>query len=110
MTATAPRRLAVSRATAWVGLSGLLVLTAGLILYLGRSTGFYFDEWNFVLSRRGWDAQALLMPHNEHLSVVPVLIYKTLFSTVGIDSYLPYLLTGDRYYAEEMKKLGIDFN
>jgi hypothetical protein len=94
MTATAPRRLAVPRATAWVGLAGLLALTAGLVLYLGRSTGFYYDEWNFVLERRAWDAHALLMPHNEHLSLVPVLIYKTLFSTVGIDSYLPYRVAG----------------
>ena len=72
----------------------MLVLTAGLILYLGRSTSFYFDEWNFVLDRRAWDARALLMPHNEHLSVVPVLVYKLLFSTVGIDAYAPYRVAG----------------
>lgn len=94
MTATAPRRVALPRATVWVVLGGLLVATAGLILYLGRSTSFYFDEWNFVLDRRAWDAHALLMPHNEHLSVVPVLVYKLLFSTVGIDSYTPYRVAG----------------
>jgi hypothetical protein len=98
MTATATpaprRRLALPSATVWVGLAGLLVVTAGLILYLGRSTSFYFDEWNFVLERRAWDLDALLKPHNEHLSVVPVLIYKTLFSTVGIESYTPYRVAG----------------
>ena len=95
-TATPPprRRLALPSATAWVGLAGLLVAAAALILYLGRSTGFYYDEWNFVLERRAWSLDALLQPHNEHLSVVPVLIYKLLFSAVGIESYTPYRVAG----------------
>ncbi len=38
-----------------------------------------------MLERRAWDVDALLEPHNEHLSLVPVLIYKALFSTLGID-------------------------
>ena len=33
-------------------------------------------------------------PHNEHLSLVPVLVYKLLFSTVGTDSYVPYRVAG----------------
>jgi len=94
MTAATLRKVQLPRATVWVALAGLLVATAALVLYLGRSTGFYFDEWNFVLERRGWDADALLAPHNEHLSVVPVLIYKTIFSTVGIDSYTPFRVAG----------------
>ena len=36
----------------------------------------------------------LLLPHNEHLSLVPVLVFKALFSTVGIDSYVPYRVAG----------------
>ena len=44
--------------------------------------------------RRGWNADALLAPHNEHLSVVPVLLYKLLFATVGIDHYWPYRVLG----------------
>ena len=94
MTAATIRKLQLPRATAWVALAGLLVATAGLILYLGRATSFYFDEWNFVLERRAWDADALLGPHNEHLSVVPVLIYKTIFSVAGIDSYTPFRVAG----------------
>ena len=78
----------------WLALAGLLALTAAVILYLGRSTTFYFDEWNFVLERRAWGLDALLEPHNEHLSLVPVLIYKALFSTLGIDAYAPYRVAG----------------
>ena len=36
-----------------------------------------------MLERRAWDVDALLKPHNEHLSLVPVLIYKAIFSTAG---------------------------
>src|SRR3954447_7983470 len=98
MAATAPtpprRRLALPGATVWVALAGLLLLTAAVVLYLGRATTFYFDEWNFVLERRAWNLDALLKPHNEHLSLVPVLIYKALFSTLGIDAYAPYRAAG----------------
>ena len=90
----ARRRVAVPRATVWVALAGLLVVTAAVVLYLGRSTSFYYDDWNFVLFRRPWDADALLQPHNEHLSLVPVLIYKAIFTTAGIESYVPFRVAG----------------
>jgi hypothetical protein len=73
-----------------------LMLLGGLalLLYLGRTTTFYYDEWDWVLARREWSVGALLEPHNEHLSVVPVLLYKLLFATVGIDVYWPYRVLG----------------
>jgi hypothetical protein len=93
-TPSSRRRLALPGFTVWLALAGLLALTAVVVLYLGRSTTFYFDEWNFVLERRAWDVDALLKPHNEHLSLVPVLVYKALFSTLGIDAYAPYRVAG----------------
>ncbi len=74
----------------------VLMLLAGLalLLYLGRDTTFFFDEWDWVQHRRDWTFGALLEPHNEHLSVVPVLLYKLLFATVGIDHYWPYRVVG----------------
>jgi hypothetical protein len=73
-------------------LAGAMLLAAVVVLYAGRGTGFWFDEWNWVFDRRGWTLDALLEPHNEHLSLVPVLIYKLGFVTVGLESYLPYRL------------------
>ncbi len=73
-------------------LAGAMVAAAALILYVGRGTGFWFDEWNWVFARRGWNADALLAPHNEHLSLLPVLVFKLGFVTVGLKSYLPYRL------------------
>jgi len=76
----------------WIALAVAMVVASIAVLRVGRDTGFWFDEWNFVLLRRGWDAATLLNPHNEHLSVLPVLIYKLAFETVGLGHYLPYRL------------------
>jgi hypothetical protein len=86
---------AVKRPAAWAWPAlALLVVGGALLLHLGRDTSFYFDDWNIVLERREWTLDALLRPHNEHLYVAPVFIYKVLFATVGIESYLPYRLAG----------------
>lgn len=62
-----------------------------VILYLGRDlTTFLYDEWNWVLNRRGWDVDTFLRPHNEHLSAAPVLVFKLLFKTIGAAPYWPY--------------------
>ena len=80
--------------TGWLALAALVAAAFALLLYLGRSTTFYFDDWNWIISRREWDAGALLEPHNGHLSLAPVLVYKALFSTVGLESYVPYRVAG----------------
>lgn len=78
----------------WIGFGLLLVAALAMLVYFGRGTGFYFDEWDWIGQRREWDADALLQPHNEHLSLVPLLAFKLLFSSVGIESYVPYRLAG----------------
>jgi hypothetical protein len=70
---------------------GVLMVVGAVNLYRkGLGLTFNYDEWNWVMNRRGWSAATLLDPHNEHLSLVPVLIFKLLFVTVGIDAYWPY--------------------
>ena len=65
-----------------------------MIWRLGRQTTFFYDEWNFLLDRRtGW-LDALLEPHNGHLSALPVLIYRVLFWAVGTESYAFYRVVG----------------
>jgi hypothetical protein len=66
----------------------VLSIAAFVLIYRkGLGTTFYYDEWNFVMNRGAWDLDTFLQPHNEHLSLVPVLIFKLLFETVGLDSY-----------------------
>ena len=83
------KRLDASRLT-WVALALLLAGTAVFLLYEIRGTTLWFDEWSWVADRRGGGLDALLAPHNQHLSLVPVLIYKALFATAGLDDYAPY--------------------
>lgn len=61
-----------------------------LLLYLGSKLTFLLDDWEFLLYRRDFDADAILGPHGEHIVVAPVLIYKALLATVGMGSALPY--------------------
>jgi hypothetical protein len=74
----------------WIALSSLLVLTAAFLYREMRDTTFWFDEWRWVLDRRSGDLDSLLEPHNGHLSLVPVAIYKALFATAGLTDYAPY--------------------
>jgi hypothetical protein len=57
----------------------------------GRSTTFFFDEWTWITDRRTLSIDALLVPHNEHLSLAPVSMYWSMFHTVGL-TYWPYRL------------------
>lgn len=72
----------------------LLVIAGILLMYAGRYLTFFYDEWTFVLVRRGGGIDTYLDPHNGHLSLFPVVIYKLLFATVGLRHYTPYRLVG----------------
>ena len=68
------------------------VVAAAAILWLARNMTFYYDEWTFILSAPDWTAANLLQPHNEHPVMLTRAIYAALLSTVGLRSYLPYLV------------------
>ena len=92
MTTTQRVRLAGEDPRLPVVLLGLVSLVAFvLVLVLGRNSTFFYDEWNFVLERSGHSAKVFLRPHNEHISVVPIFIYKVLFATAGLEHHWPYL-------------------
>ena len=77
---------------AWIALA-LLLLVATRFLYVEtRGATFWFDEWQWVLERRGNDLDAFLEPHNGHLSLVPVAFYRLLLGIFGLDVYGPYRL------------------
>jgi hypothetical protein len=86
----------------WRGPRGLLlgdvlfavacVVAVGLLLYMNRYATFFNDEWSFILDRRAWTLDAFMRPHNEHWALMPAIVYKVLFATIGLHSYLPYLL------------------
>ena len=75
----------------------LLLLSAGGLLLLGaQGIWFFGDDWEFIVGRRAMWARNehiafLFDPHNEHLSIIPILIYATLIKVFGIGSELPFL-------------------
>ena len=71
----------------------MALAVAAAILWLSHAYTFYFDEWSFILTAPGWTWSTYLQPHNEHLVILPRLIYAALLSTVGLRSYLPYMAT-----------------
>ena len=74
-------------------LAVMMVASAIVFLHAARGTTFFLDDWNFVETRHQWTLDAFLEPHNEHLSLVPVAVYKLLFVTVGLDDYRLYRAT-----------------
>ncbi|HEY2335259.1 MAG TPA: hypothetical protein VGH58_09660 [Solirubrobacterales bacterium] len=61
-----------------------------LILVWGPGQTFINDEWNYLVVYRGFALETLLAPQNGHLVVLPRLIYKAMYATVGAESHLPY--------------------
>ncbi|CAN5553234.1 hypothetical protein BH10ACT11_BH10ACT11_05590 [soil metagenome] len=73
-----------------------LILTGGLALnlWLGRDQTLIQDEWGFLVERAPWNLGSLLDPHNGHLLALPLLVFKILVSTFGIDSFVPLRTAG----------------
>jgi len=70
------------------------VLAGGLLLLDSREHWFFADEWDFLVSRRLQltGIHGILYPHNEHWSTIPILIWRGIFSLVGVRHYWLYLL------------------
>ncbi|MGO9972065.1 MAG: hypothetical protein ACLP01_04495 [Solirubrobacteraceae bacterium] len=69
--------------------AALLMLGAAIVLYETRGLSFFFDDWEFILDRRGISLDMFLLPHGPHLSALPILIYKIVLQLFGASSYVP---------------------
>lgn len=84
--------LATARAAFVAHLLSLLA-TFAVLLYYGSHQWFFTDEWEFITRNLPGPARlGLFVPHNEHWSTLPILIYRMLFAAVGLHTYLPYIL------------------
>ncbi|MDQ3932056.1 MAG: hypothetical protein M3252_04360 [Actinomycetota bacterium] len=72
----------------------VLTLMSGLavLVVAGAGQWFVIDEWVFLTDRRLDDVRGLFVPHNEHWSTLPIVLWRGLFAAVGLRSYWPYLL------------------
>jgi hypothetical protein len=73
-------------------LLGLGLVASGVLLVAWQShLTFLIDDWDLLLSRRGFNAHVLFNPHaDSHLIVGQVLVYKAIQGTIGMDSIVPY--------------------
>ncbi len=73
----------------------LTLAGAGIYLvYLATKQSFFLDEWDF-LAYRGIHfagSEGLFVPHNEHWTTIPILIWRGLFNLVGVRHYWLYAL------------------
>jgi hypothetical protein len=74
-------------AAALLGLA--LLAAAAVLLSYGHGLTWFQDSWEFLMNRRGFTADALFTPHNEHIVLIPVLITQLSLRIFGMDSMLP---------------------
>jgi len=63
---------------------------AAYLLILQSHFTFMGDDWEFLLQRRGFSAAVFLNPHNDHIALAPVAIYKALLALFGMTSAFPF--------------------
>lgn len=71
-------------------LIALFCLSAGLLLYLRANIGFFLDDWFLILLREGpgdW-----MLPHNEHIIILPAAVYELSLSLFGMEPMPIHLL------------------
>ncbi len=73
-----------------VALAVASVASAVLLVYMVSKLSFLLDEWDLLLHRRGFSPDALLDPHAEHLTLAPILIWKAIQASVGMESTIAY--------------------
>jgi hypothetical protein len=78
--------------TTWplVGLATAAAGSGALLLILQSHLTFSADDWAFLLGRRGFSIGVFLNPHNDHIAIAPVAIYKALLAVFGLSSALPF--------------------
>ena len=66
-----------------------LAASVALLLVFATHLTFFQDTWDFLLQRQGFNADAYLAPHNEHIVVAPVAIEQLLVALFGTTSAMP---------------------
>ncbi len=80
--------------TRWAFWAFVVYLAAALpfLVWKGSYRWFFGDEWSFLASR-STSVDGLFRPHNQqHWVTIPVLVYRGLYSVVGLHAYWPYQL------------------
>ena len=69
-----------------------------LLIVLGSHLVFEGDDWDVVLDRRGHSPSDFLNPHQGHLVLGVVVVYKLLLVGFGMGSPIPYHVVSTLFY------------
>jgi hypothetical protein len=72
--------------------AGVMVLTAWWYVRASRGQSFLRDDWN--VATRSLSLTDLFQPYNDHLSVVPLAIYRVMLGEFGMETYTPERVLG----------------
>src|SRR3954452_11658886 len=78
-----------------IAIFAVAALTSVLVLgFAGRGQTLKGDEWGYAhrFATESLPHVLFVTPHGKYLLVLPMLLYKLAFSTIGISQYLPYRL------------------
>ena len=78
------------RQRSFAAISLVLLVNLALILAAGHGLNFRHDEWDVIQGRFHGGLSSFLEPLNEHISIVPLAIYRVLFRTAGLSHYFWY--------------------
>ncbi len=67
-----------------------LVASATMLVVFATQLTFLLDDWAFLQYRADPSWHAVMAPHNEHISIAPVLIYEALLHSFGMESSTPF--------------------
>ncbi|MFA9401144.1 MAG: hypothetical protein ACERKT_08565, partial [Acidobacteriota bacterium] len=70
-------------------LGALMLASAALLIHYRSDLNFMLDDWAFVIYREDGGLGDFLDPHNEHISILPVAIFKLFLSVFGMGSAMP---------------------
>lgn len=70
-----------------------MLVTGGIVLYVGRGTTFTGDEMVWVATSPGMSVESLLSAHGGHLQLIPRLVYRGMLEVFGFDYWAYRLLT-----------------
>ncbi len=85
----APRR-SWEAVVAWCIVGIAAIAAASLLLHVGRGTTWFYDEWSWILTRRTGSLDDYLANHNGHLNLIPVVVYKAMWSVFGLTDYTAF--------------------
>src|SRR6187200_2055234 len=62
-----------------------------LLLVFGRHAWFTQDDWDFLSARTAGDPGDWFRGHFNHMTTLPILVYRLFWVLFGVHTYVPYL-------------------